>query len=409
MSVTLAGRRWVLKFAMVAVLVLLAAPAAAEANGPCGQDATGNTACRLALPSTSSGLLVTSNESDYYVFSAQAGQEIFMTVTDTEAPSCAYDCGDVQAQLYDANGNSVGDADTGDSQPRNGITIARSVAWTVGLSGTYYVIVQGGLGTNASNNPTQVPYTLQVSAQSSPCGYSFQTATCAVNSPASPTGTLQTDNQADYYAMYVQPATELSVTVTDTEAPSCGYSCGDVQAQLYDANGNSVGAYTGDSQPNNGITVPQTFSYTVQAGGIYYLEVQGGLGTDTNDNPTPVPYTLQVSASPNVSWPPPTTTTTTTPTTTTTTTTPQTPKLLLGAVHHSGHTVRLSVKLAAGVGKMTATATSGRRHEAVHISRDGSSYNLSAHLASGSWTITVRFAGATGWLTGTLHVRVRVR
>ena len=400
-------RGWAVRLAAVAVTVMLAAPAAAQANGPCGQDNSGNSACPLAFPSTSSGSLVTSNENDYYVFNAQAGQEIFATITDTESPSCN-SCGFAEAGLYDANGNAIYAAMTGSSQPNNGITVPRSFGWTVGQSGTYYLIVDGGLGRDSNNNPTGVPYTLQVSAQSSPCGYSFPSAGCAVNSPAHLTGVLGTDNQGDYYAMYVHPNTELSVTITDTESPSCN-SCGFAEAGLYDANGNPIyAAMTGSSQPNNGITVPRSFSYTVASGGVYFIEVDGGLGRDANNNPASVPYTLQVSASPNVSWPPPAPAAPP-PAKNSTNPKSRSPELLLGAVHRSGHTVRLSVKLAAGVGKLTATATSGRRHQKVRVGKHGHSYNLSVRLPRGIWTIRIRFAGAAGWLTGSLSARVLVR
>jgi hypothetical protein len=396
-------RRWLGQLAAVAVVVLLAAPAAAQADGPCGQDDTGNSACQLAFPSTSSGTLQTSNENDYYVFKAQAGQELFITVTDTESPSCS-GCGYVDAGLYDASGNQVYGASTGASEPNNGITIPSSFGYTVGQSGTYYLIVSGGLGQDSNGNPTPVPYTLQASATPSPCGYSFTTVSCSVNSPANLSGALQTDNQDDYYAMYVHPNTELSVTVTDTESPSCN-GCGYVDAGLYDASGNQVyGASTGASEPNNGITVPQDFSYTVGSGGIYFLVVEGGLGQDANGNPTAVPYKLQVSASPNVTWPPPSATPPPKPKPK-----PRAPKLVLGAVHHSGHTVRLSVVLAAGAGKLSATATSGRRHRTVRVIGDGHTYKLSVRLLAGYWTIHIRFAGSAGWLTGNLAVRVHIR
>lgn len=405
MSMRSEVRSWVARLAALAAMALLAAPAVAQANGPCGQDANGNSACPLAFPSTSSGSLVTSNESDYYVFSAQAGQEISVTITDTESPSCN-NCGDAEANLYDASGNPIYAAQTGSSQPNNGLTVPRSLSWTVQNAGTYYLVVDGYLGRDSHGNPTSVPYTLQVSEQPSPCGYSLHTTGCAINSPQTLSGSLQTDNQTDYYALYARPNTELSATITDTESPSCT-NCGDVEANLYDANGNPIyAAETGSSQPNNGITVPKTFSYTVPNGGVYYIEVDGNLGRSGSSNPTAVPYTLQVSASPNVTWPPPA------PPTKSTTppkSAPRAPTLQLGAVHHSGHTVRLTVKLAKGAGKMSATATSGKRRHKMTLSRRGNSYTLTARLPRGSWTIHVRLAGASGWLSGTLSVRVRVR
>jgi hypothetical protein len=81
-------RNWTAHLVTGAVVALLAASAVADANGPCGQDSTGNTAFSLAFPSTSPGSLTTSNENDYYVFTAQAGEEIFATITGTESSSC---------------------------------------------------------------------------------------------------------------------------------------------------------------------------------------------------------------------------------------------------------------------------------------------------------------------------------
>jgi hypothetical protein len=104
--------------------------------------------------------------------------------------------------------------------------------------------------------------------------------------------------------------TELSVNTTDTEAPTCSteavpYTCGQVRADLYDSQGADTFQGTNYSQPNNGITVPASFSYTIGSTGTYYLVISGFLGQDANQNPTRVPYSLSVTASPNVQWPPP--------------------------------------------------------------------------------------------------------
>jgi hypothetical protein len=143
-----------------------------------------------------------------------------------------------------------------------------------------------------------------------PCGQDFDgNHACPVNSPVNLTGSLVTDNETDYYIFSAQKGTELSVTITDTEDPSCSTSddidCGDVRAELLFANGDNTGQGTESSEPNNNITVPSRFAYTIGATGHYYLVVSGNLGSDQNENPTPVPYTLSVSASPDVQWPPP--------------------------------------------------------------------------------------------------------
>jgi hypothetical protein len=147
-------------------------------------------------------------------------------------------------------------------------------------------------------------------AANGPCGQDFNgDNACPVNtaSTTSYSGSLVTDNESDYYVFYAQKGTELSVTITDTENPSCSTSagyCGGAAVNLDDAQGNQLDGTDG-STPNNGITVPQRFSHTLESAGTYYLIVSGYLGTDQNQNPTAVPYTLNVSASPNVQWPAP--------------------------------------------------------------------------------------------------------
>jgi hypothetical protein len=142
-----------------------------------------------------------------------------------------------------------------------------------------------------------------------PCGQNFDgNHACGVTSPATITGSIVTDNENDYYIFHAVKGTELSVSLSDTEAPSCSQSytnqCGSVYVQLTDAQGNEI-EETNNSSPNNGISVPANFSHTLPANGTYYLIVSGGLGRDANDNPTAVPYQLNVNASPNVQWPPP--------------------------------------------------------------------------------------------------------
>lgn len=146
-------------------------------------------------------------------------------------------------------------------------------------------------------------------AANGPCGQDFDgNHACGVSSPFQATGSLITDNEKDYYVLHAHRGTELSLGITDTEDPGCSTSdsigCGRVSVELYDGRGNDIGG-PGWSEPNNGITVPQTWAHTLDTTGNYYLIVSGRLGDDANDNPTAVPYTLDVTASPNVVWPPP--------------------------------------------------------------------------------------------------------
>lgn len=143
-----------------------------------------------------------------------------------------------------------------------------------------------------------------------PCGQDFDgNHACAVNSPASYSGSLVTDNKKDYYVFYAQIGTELSVSVTDTENPQCssaGYpvSCGYIRVELDNSSGDGVDE-DAESNINNAITVPGTLAHTLEATGTYYLIVSGHLGRDKNENGTEVPYTLGVTASPIVQWPVP--------------------------------------------------------------------------------------------------------
>jgi hypothetical protein len=154
-----------------------------------------------------------------------------------------------------------------------------------------------------------------------PCGPDRDGPTaCGITSPASENGSLVTSNEQDYYVFYAQNNTELSVSMTDTENPICSTEesangCGSAGAELYDSQGDDLDEGA-NSNPENGVTVPGTFDYTLGAG-TYYLIVNGSLGEDQYGNPTAVPYTLSVSGSPAVLWPkpaPPTPTPTPTPT-----------------------------------------------------------------------------------------------
>jgi hypothetical protein len=51
------------------------------------------------------------------------------------------------------------------------------------------------------------------------------------------------------------------------------------------------------------VTAPYLFSYIIQTAGTYYVEVYGHQTRNTNGNDIATPYTLQVSASPNLVWP----------------------------------------------------------------------------------------------------------
>jgi hypothetical protein len=141
-----------------------------------------------------------------------------------------------------------------------------------------------------------------------PCGQNFDgNHACGVNSPAVLTGSLITDNEDDYYVFHGTVGTELQVSVTNTIDPGCwiSSSCGSVRAVLTDSQGSEVSS-TSSSYPNNGIAIPASLNHTLDAKGNYYLILSGQLADDANNQETvAVPYTLSVSASPNVRWPAP--------------------------------------------------------------------------------------------------------
>ena len=158
-------------------------------------------------------------------------------------------------------------------------------------------------------------------AAAGPCGIDSDTDTaCPITATAaSYSGTLTTDGEDDYYVFYAQAGTQLSLTITDTEDPSCaegssGSVCGDVGADLLDANENDLSS-TDDSTPMNGARIPTTLTATLQTSGTYYVDISGDLGADGDNNPTPVPYTLTVTASPGIQWPSPSLTPTPAPVT----------------------------------------------------------------------------------------------
>ena len=155
-----------------------------------------------------------------------------------------------------------------------------------------------------------------------PCGqdYTSQSA-CPVNSASTPTytGSIVAADDTDYYVFHASAGTRLSLSITDTEDPSCSEGsssnyCGDVMASVVDSQDNWVGG-TDYSGPSGGLSIPATSTTILQTAGTYYLEVNGDEGSDQYGNPTPVPYSLQVTGSPAVVWPAPITTMPTQPVT----------------------------------------------------------------------------------------------
>jgi hypothetical protein len=154
----------------VSVAAALAASAcfagAAGANGPCGQNFDGNHACGVSSPASITGSLVTDNESDFYVFWAARGTQLSVSITDTENPRCtesySIDCGNASVSLYNSDGDDTYEGAS--SSPQNSITVPGTFGHTLEYTGTYYLVVSGGLGSDANDNPTATPYKLDVNA-----------------------------------------------------------------------------------------------------------------------------------------------------------------------------------------------------------------------------------------------------
>ncbi len=155
------GLTTVVVLAATTTLGVLASPVLA--TGPCGNDFDGNSACPVNSPYAASGSIAAQNESDYYVFHAAKNTQLNVKITDTESPTCSfgdYDCGEVQTDLFDGNGNQL--TNLAPSQPNNGVTVPGYFSYIIKSAGTYYVVVSGDPGGPDSN--TAVPYSLQVTA-----------------------------------------------------------------------------------------------------------------------------------------------------------------------------------------------------------------------------------------------------
>jgi hypothetical protein len=152
--------RWSLGL-VVAIVLTSAGPA--SANGYCGPDPTGATACPVSSNSTLSGSIVSSSERDYYVFYVAHQTDLQVTITDeedarcsTSDPSYPYFCGWAEALLLDSHGNQLGD--TFLSFPDNGVARSKTITKTVGR-GIYYVQVSGDVD---AHTPPSIPYQLTV-------------------------------------------------------------------------------------------------------------------------------------------------------------------------------------------------------------------------------------------------------
>jgi hypothetical protein len=145
----------------VAAVIALACAGSATADGYCGADPTGATACPVTTNTTLAGSISSNSENDYYVFYVAHQTVLQVTINDTEDAQCsttlAYGCGSVTADLFDGRGNHL--AGTNPSSPSNGIAAPETTTKTI-KRGIYYVAVSGFV---ASYTPPSIPYQLTVS------------------------------------------------------------------------------------------------------------------------------------------------------------------------------------------------------------------------------------------------------
>jgi hypothetical protein len=151
----------VVAIAMATAGLVSAGPAAA--NGYCGPDPTGATACPINNNGILSGSIASTTERDFYVFYVAHQTDLQVTIEDTEDARCSsdypaypYACGWASADLLDSRGNNL--ADFSLSQPDNGVNVPVTVTKTV-ARGTYYVEATGFVD---SVTLPAIPYQLTV-------------------------------------------------------------------------------------------------------------------------------------------------------------------------------------------------------------------------------------------------------
>lgn len=166
-------------------------PAAAQANGFCGNNPDPSHACGIAFGNNYSGNLSTINEKDFYTFkTTTANTAVHIVLKDTEAPGCTNGgvypfCGSVEVAVVNASGE-VQDM-SASTYPDNNKMVSASLDYTVPVAGTYYAVVDGQLGQPDSSNKTPTPYAF--SFTSSPPVGAPSTSSCSTQRKAVATAT----------------------------------------------------------------------------------------------------------------------------------------------------------------------------------------------------------------------------
>ncbi len=176
-------------------------------------------------------------------------------------------------------------------------------------------------------------FTASTALADPPCVFKAQ---CGITSPATITdgvvarpGAYDANNPSGYdrwYRFWGKAGTQVTVTAFDDESVACiglhpvlqslaGCGSGNVQLILADQPGIDPSTYPYSPTPaywgfttNDGINwtnPPARLSSRLPLTGIYDVIVQGEPARDASGNPLPTPWTLTVTATPNVQWPAP--------------------------------------------------------------------------------------------------------
>jgi hypothetical protein len=138
------------------------------------------------------------------------------------------------------------------------------------------------------------------------CGPSARDA-CPLSGNRTLTGATPPPTFANsYYRFFARPGTQIVATITDTENPECSTlpppagGCGGVSISVLSANLSQLSGPFIQSSPTGGVTESATLRITLDAEGVYYFEI-----TNLNALNRVTPFTLEMFASPAVTWPHP--------------------------------------------------------------------------------------------------------
>ena len=227
------------------------------------------TSGRLNVPGSTNGNLENGNDEDWFAVQLQGG--VAYTFDLEGQPTNRGSLSDPLLHLYDGFGNQVGRNDDG------GQGFNARLTYTPPSTGTYYVGARS-FGSNAGT------YTLSATGAGPADDYPGDSTTSGrVNVPGSVTGTIETRDDADWFAAQLQGGVAYTINLEGSETNRG--TLRDPLLSVHDSFGNQVGRNDDGGQ---GLNAQLTF--TPPANGTYYLAAQswgGSTGT----------YTLSVAGS----------------------------------------------------------------------------------------------------------------